>query len=67
MLEVRNEPLIERLIRQLHEAGVRNITVIVGFMKESFEYLIDEYGVKLVFNPDYAKKNNLFSLALAAG
>lgn len=67
MLEVRNEPLIERLIRQLHEAGVRKITVIVGFMKESFEYLIDEYGVKLVFNPDYAKKNNLFSLALAAG
>ena len=45
LLEVNGEPLIERTIRQLHEAGVTNITVVVGFMKEQFEYLIDEYGV----------------------
>ena len=64
LLEVNNEPLIERIIKQLHEICVRDITVVVGFMKESFEYLIDEFGVELVVNSDYAGKNNLSSLAL---
>ena len=66
-LEVAGEPLIERQIRQLHEAGIYEIYVVVGFMKEKFEYLIDEYGVKLVVNRDYASKNNLHSLALVTG
>lgn len=64
LLEVNGEKLIERLIRQLHEAGIKDITVVVGFMKESFEYLIDEYGVKLKVNADYFKKNNLHTLNL---
>lgn len=66
LLEVNGEPLIERTIKQLHEDGVKNITIVVGFMKESFEYLIDEYGVELVVNSEYASKNNLSSLALVA-
>lgn len=66
LMEVNAEPLIERVINQLHEVGVREIYVVVGFMKEQFEYLIDEYGVKLIVNEDYAKKNNLHSLALVA-
>ena len=64
LLEVNGEPLIERLIKQLHEIGVKDITIVVGFMKESFDYLIDDYGVDLVVNPEYASKNNLSSLAL---
>ena len=64
LLEVNGEPLIERVIKQLHEVGVKDITIVVGFMKESFDYLIDEYGVELVVNPEYASKNNLSSLAL---
>ena len=67
LLEVNGEPLIERTIRQLHEAGVTNITVVVGFMKEQFEYLIDEYGVDLAVNSEYAARNNLHSLAYVAG
>lgn len=66
LLEVHGEVLIERLIRQLHEVGVNDITVVVGFMKEQFEYLIDEFGVKLIVNMDYATKNNLHTLFLAA-
>ncbi len=66
LLEVNGEPLIERIISQLHEVGIHEIYVVVGFMKESFEYLIDEFGVELVVNEDYATKNNLSSLALAA-
>ena len=66
LIEVNGEPLIERTIRQLHEAGITDITVVAGFMKDSFEYLMDEYGVDLVINRDYASRNNLHSLALAA-
>lgn len=66
LLEIHGEPLIERLIRQLQEVGIRDITVVVGFMKEQYEYLIDEFGVSLLVSRDYARKNNLHSLALAA-
>lgn len=59
LLEVNGELLVERIIRQLHEVGIREIYVVVGFMKEKYEYLIDEYGVDLVVNPEYAIKNNL--------
>lgn len=64
LVEVKGQRLIDRLICQLQEVGITDITVVVGFMKESFEYLIDTYGVKLKVNPDYATKNNLHSLAL---
>lgn len=65
LMEVNGEPLVERTIKQLHEVGVTEIYVVVGFMKEQFEYLIDEYGVELIVNEEYATKNNLHSLALA--
>jgi len=66
LIEVNGERLIDRLITQLMDAGVKNITVVVGFMKDFFEYLIDEYGVELVVNPVYASYNNLHSLSLVA-
>ena len=45
LLEIKGERLIECTIRQLHEVGITEIYVVVGFMKEQYEYLIDEYGV----------------------
>ena len=66
MLEVRGESLVERLVKQLKEVGIDDITIVVGFMKERFDYLIDEYGVKLVVNRDFVSKNNLHSLALVS-
>lgn len=66
LLEINGETLIERTIKQLHEAGLRNISVVVGFLKERFEYLIDEYGVELVINEEYSTKNNLYSMSLVA-
>lgn len=64
LLEINGEALIERTIKQLREVGVKNIYIVVGFLKERFEYLIDEYGVELIVNEEYATKNNLHSLAL---
>ena len=65
LIEIHGEPLIERLIKQLQEVGVENISIVVGFLKESYEYLIDKYGVRLIVNTLYAEKNNLHSLNLA--
>ena len=58
LIEVNGEVLIERTIRQLHEVGITEIYVVVGFMKEQYEYLIDEFGVELIVNSEYATKNN---------
>lgn len=64
LLEVKGETLIERLIKQLHEVGVQDIKVVVGFMKEHYEFLIDKYNVKLVVNSHYKHWNNIYSLFL---
>jgi len=65
MLEVRGEKLVERLIRQLREAGIRDIVVVVGYMKEAFFYLEDAFDVRIVVNPAYADRNNTSSLMAA--
>lgn len=66
LIEVKGEILIERIIRQLHEANIREIYVVTGFMKEKYEYLIDQFQVKLLVNSEYASKNNLHSMKKAA-
>lgn len=62
LLEVFGERMIERQIRQLHEAGITDITIAVGYLKEKFEYLIDKYDVKLLYNPEYTNKNTLTTI-----
>lgn len=62
LLKVKGEILIERQIRQLQEAGVADITVVVGYMAELFDYLKDKFGVKIVLNEDYNRYNNTSSL-----
>lgn len=65
LLSVDGERIIERIIKQLHAVGVTDIHIVVGFMKERFEYLMDKYNVDLIVNSDYAKYNNIHSLSLA--
>ncbi len=62
LLEVFGERMIERQIKQLHQAGIYNITIMVGYLKEKFDYLIDKYNVKLIYNPEYSTKNTLATL-----
>lgn len=62
LLRVRGEVLIERQIEQLHEAGIHDITVVVGYKKAYFFYLESKYGVSIVVNNEYASKNNHSSL-----
>ena len=62
LLKVKGEILIERQIRQLQEAGVCDIIVVVGYMAEQFAYLKEKFGVKLVMNEDYNRYNNTSSI-----
>lgn len=62
LLDVKGEILIERQIRQLQEAGITDITIVIGYKAEKFQYLKDKFGVSLVFNGDYRIYNNTSSL-----
>ena len=65
LYEVRGERLIERQIQQLREAGIGEITIVLGYKKDMFSYLAEKYGVKLLFNPAYNVKNNIESILVA--
>lgn len=62
LLCVKGEILIERQIRQLREAGIEQIIVVVGYKKEQFEYLGEKFGVVLIENTEYDNRNNHSSL-----
>lgn len=62
---VKGEVLIERQIRQIREAGVEEIILVLGHMMEKFLYLVEKYGVKVVVNNDYRYKNTHSSVFYA--
>ena len=64
LLKVDGVPIIERQIMQLKEAGVEDISIVVGYKKEMYFYLEEKYGVNLIGNPRL-DKNNIYSLYLA--
>ena len=61
---MKGEALIDRQIEQLHQAGITDISIIVGYKKEKFFYLEDKYGVSIVINDEYQTRNNYYSLYL---
>ena len=65
LYEVRNEKLIERQICQLKQAGIDDITLVLGYKKDMFYYLKDKYQVKFIINDSFNIKNNIESLRLA--
>ena len=62
LIEVKGEVLIERQIRQLKEAGIKEIILVVGYKKEQFYYLEEKMGVKIVENTEYDVRNNNSSI-----
>lgn len=65
LLSVRGEVLIERQIRQLREAGIQEIVVVTGYLKEQFQYLQEKYDVIIIENPVYKTRNNHSTLYVA--
>lgn len=65
LISVKGEVMIEREIRQLQEAGIQEIIVVVGYMMEKFFYLREKYNVKMVVNNEFATKNTHSSIFVA--
>lgn len=64
LVEVAGEPMAERQIRFIREKGIEDITMVVGYKSECFDYLVEKYGVKLVFNDKFDDYNNIYSMYL---
>ena len=65
LITVKDEVLIERQIKQLQQAGVKDIYIVVGYKAEMFEYLVEKFGVTLLNNSDYLERNNNASIYAA--
>lgn len=65
LFEVGGQRLVDRQIEQLLQAGITDITVVLGYKKEMFAYLSEKYGVRLIDNPAYNTENNIRSLLCA--
>lgn len=65
LIEVRGEVLIERQIRQLQEAGIPEIYIVVGYKKEQFYYLKEKFKINIIENNEYLVRNNHSSIYAA--
>ena len=68
MVEVGGKTLIQRMIKILKRCGIKKIVIVVGYMSDGLiSHLKDIEGVDIefVFNKEYERTNNIYSLYLA--
>lgn len=66
LIKVAGKPMIESVIEGLHQNNINDISIVVGYLAEQFNYLVEKYtGVKLINNPYYNQYNNISSLYVA--
>jgi choline kinase len=63
LMEINGEPVVGRIIRLLREAGVNDITLVVGYREDMFRERFPE--CTFVTNPEYRSTNTCVSLELA--
>lgn len=67
LIQVAGVPMIETVIAGLEFRGVSIIYVVVGYLGEQFNYLVQKYpNIRLIKNPDFTKVNNISSIYYAS-
>ena len=63
LIRVHGKRMIDTIIEALHENGIYEIYVVVGYLKEAFQNLPNEIkGITLIENPYFDTCNNISSL-----
>lgn len=66
MVKINGMRMIDTVIQAIQANGITEIYIVVGYLKEQFKVLVDEYpGVTLIDNPYYDTCNNIASLYVA--
>lgn len=66
LVKVNGARMIDTVIDALHKNGIYEIYIVVGYLKEKFDVLKEEYeGITLIENPYYDTCNNISSLYVA--
>ncbi len=63
LFEIKGETMVERQIKQLKDAGIKQIVLVDGYLKEKYHELAKKYpDIIIIDNDEWNDKNNLFSL-----
>lgn len=66
LIKVNGTRMIDTVIDALHDNGIHEIYIVVGYLKEQFGVLKEKYsGITLIENPYYDICNNISSLYVA--
>ncbi len=66
LFEIKGDTMVERQIKQLRDAGIKEIILVVGYLKEKYYEMAKKYKDLIVIdNTEWQEKNNISSLYAA--